>query len=555
MELRAILFDTRSIQKYIFSSNQLKTNIGASYLVERVFYDVLLPAVEEVVGTGELDAVTWRQEKEPDWASMPQKARVAYIGGGNALILLRPDAGEEAAPEIVRRFSRRLLVECPGLQTGAAIGSLELAADGRWSDDDAKNRSGLVLKLKEQQNFAFPLTNVPYTGLTLSSDGTGEAANAYDAGLGRYLSQDAAQKLRVAVSGRKPAPAEEALREKLASVLSEEEKEGFLAHAAFPASLDDMGQKEAESYIAVVHIDGNNMGLQFSGLKTLTEYKNKSLEIYRSTIRAFAELVLNLEKEAPMDFLSQKRTDEGRFYLPLRPLILGGDDMTFVCAAKTAFAFTEFIMKALMEKGFDTCAGLAILPTAYPFFRGYEIAEQLCDCAKVRMRKLADTAKERPGKSADAADESLTPRKSCWLDFLRLHGEQAPTLEQIRRQEYRGALGSLQFGPYRIDGDGSDHYSFRKLRALAEGLRRKIPNNKLKELRSVLQHDEHAAKKYLEQLRHDGYRLPQVDGWEDYTGHLWQKRHAAMRTPFVEAIELLEFLPAGKRQAEDKEDA
>ena len=30
MQYKAILFDTRSIQKYIFSSNQLKTNIGAS---------------------------------------------------------------------------------------------------------------------------------------------------------------------------------------------------------------------------------------------------------------------------------------------------------------------------------------------------------------------------------------------------------------------------------------------------------------------------------------------------------------------------------------------
>ena len=30
MRYKAILFDTRSIQSYIFSGNQLKTNIGAS---------------------------------------------------------------------------------------------------------------------------------------------------------------------------------------------------------------------------------------------------------------------------------------------------------------------------------------------------------------------------------------------------------------------------------------------------------------------------------------------------------------------------------------------
>ena len=45
MLVKAILFDTRSIQKYIFSGDKLKTNIGASFIVDRLFPDVL---VEEV---------------------------------------------------------------------------------------------------------------------------------------------------------------------------------------------------------------------------------------------------------------------------------------------------------------------------------------------------------------------------------------------------------------------------------------------------------------------------------------------------------------------------
>ena len=55
MQYKAILFDTRSIQKYIFSSNQLKTNIGASYLVDTVFEEMLLPAVREILGADTLD--------------------------------------------------------------------------------------------------------------------------------------------------------------------------------------------------------------------------------------------------------------------------------------------------------------------------------------------------------------------------------------------------------------------------------------------------------------------------------------------------------------------
>ena len=531
MELKALLFDTRSIQKYIFSSNRLKTQIGASYLVDRVFDDVLLPVIREVCGAAELDDATWREVASPDWTSMPQKARVAYIGGGNALILLRADAGEAAA-EIVRRFSKELLVRCPGLQTGAAIGTVDLASDGSWPPKTA-NRTALIQKLKEQQNTAFPLTTIPYTGLTLAADGADETATSYDTSRKRYIAESEAAKLRVATprpegGALQPARAEQALLEKLAGVLTDEEKSRFMENAVFPSELDKLGQKETENYIAVVHIDGNNMGKKFADLTTLSAYKNKSQEIRTATIRAFAELVLSM-KEDSFPFLDQRKDAEGKRYLPVRPLILGGDDMTFVCAAKVAFDCTEFIMKSLLAKGVDTCAGVAILPTAYPFFRGYEIAEQLCDSAKGRMRKLAN---EREGLREEA---------SCWLDFLRLHGEQAPTLAEIRRQEYRAALGSLHFGPYRIDGES--HYAFARLRELAEGLAKSLPSSKLKDLRAVLQHGEHEAEKYLEQIRHDGYALPQPAGWEAYAAHLWQEHSGRMRTPFVEAIELLEFLP------------
>lgn len=407
MELKALLFDTRSIQKYIFSSSRLKTQIGASYLVDRIFDDVLLPVIREVCGAAELDDATWREVALPDWTAMPQKARVAYIGGGNALILLRADAGEAAA-EIVRRFSKELLVRCPGLQTGAAIGTVDLASDGSWLSETA-NRTALVLKLKEQQNTAFPRTTIPYTGLTLAADGADETATSYDASRKRYIAESEAAKLRVATPRQdggalQPARAEKALLEKLTSVLTDEEKSRFMENAVFPSELDKLGQKETENYIAVVHIDGNNMGKKFADLTTLSAYKNKSQEICTATTRAFAELVLSL-KEDSFPFLAQRKDAEKRRYLPVRPLILGDDDMTFVCAAKVAFDCTAFIMKSLLEKGVDTCAGVAILPTAYPFFRGYEIAEQLCDSAKGRMmeRRRHDGSLHPAHRSALAA--------------------------------------------------------------------------------------------------------------------------------------------------------
>ena len=124
---KAILFDTRSIQKYIFSSNQLKTNIGASYLVDTVFEEMLLPAVCEILGTDTLDDTSWKRPEDTDWSSMTAAARVGYIGGGNALLILRAETTKETMCAIVTAFTEQLLVRAPGLRTGAAMG--EAAGD------------------------------------------------------------------------------------------------------------------------------------------------------------------------------------------------------------------------------------------------------------------------------------------------------------------------------------------------------------------------------------------------------------------------------------------
>lgn len=125
MQYKAILFDTRSIQRYIFADNRLKTNIGASYLVERVFDDVLLPAVRDVLGQEALDDASWESDADPRWDEMAAKARVGYIGGGNALLLFRSEMPEETLRAIVAAFTKQLLVRAPGLCTGAAIGVLD----------------------------------------------------------------------------------------------------------------------------------------------------------------------------------------------------------------------------------------------------------------------------------------------------------------------------------------------------------------------------------------------------------------------------------------------
>ena len=560
IRLQAILFDTRSIQKYIFSSNRLKTNIGASFLVESAFARELLHVLRELFGESEVDDATWREVESPDWTRMEQRCRIGYIGGGNALVLFREETTDEELVEVIRAFTKRLLWKSPGLRTGAARGEIVLDADGSYrvtrvklangEEEEIDDLTHLVHKLKAQQNLFFPAVSLPYTGLTLSCEASAETANAYDVDdvqqESRFISWEVKRKL---LAARKKdgiiAPAEEELLDKLRSVLKSLEGEPFTASVpytfvpdklaealqkyAFPSEFEKLGQRETEDYMAIVHIDGNNMGEKFRDSDTLTKRKNMSLAVYKKTITAFSVLLDDIigDYASLQKHLVLEEADDGKLFLPIRPIVLGGDDMTFVCTAKYALAFTRTIMEALNDLGIDSCGGISILPTAYPFFRGYEIAEQLCSAAKSKMRAMRKEG------------------TSCWLDFAILHGEQPPTLEQIRAQQYSGKCGTMHFGPYRVDGDAAEPQHIGNLteavRQLVQGGSR-LPMNKIKELRAVLAAGRHEHEQFMAQYRRliargAKMRLPEIAAWEPYREALWQ----AGRTPYVDAIEMIDF--------------
>ena len=527
---QAILFDTRSIQKYIFSSNRLKANIGASHIVDRVFDDVLLPAVRKVLGEETLDERSWGQPEKIDWTDMQTVARVGYIGGGNALLLFRTETLPETLRSIVSAFTKTLLEKAPGLRTGAAIGTMALRADGSYAsasdDSDAPNDlTRLVHKLKDFQNTVIPVVNVPYTGLTLVCSESGETANLWmrdeEEPNGRFYAWEVAEKLRIAMprDGKMP-EVQTALMEKLQSVLSSEEQENFMEGYAFPMKFDQLGQRTPKNDIAVVHIDGNNMGQKFQKCNTLTARIKRSLAIRNTTIAAFTALVQHIVAHIDRykGSLALGEDQKKCTLLPVRPLVLGGDDMTFVCAGKVAVEFANFVMRYLMENGIDSCGGITIMNTSYPFFRGYQMAEELCGAAKKRMRESKEA--------------------SCWLDFAILHGDQASTLAQFRAQEYTGVCGDLHFGPYRIDADAGMSESLAALLAGAREMRI-LPNNKVKELRRVMIYSEHEQRQFLAQLGYLRMRLPSVKAWRDYEKDLWGKDK---RTPYMDAIELMDYI-------------
>lgn len=512
MEVKAVLFDTRSIQKYIFSGNKLKTNIGASYIVEHLFDGFLQEIIDKKFGKG------------------TGLCEIAYTGGGNALVYIKKEGTADGIQqELVREFSTELLVKYPGLHIGAAVGELDTEKDFQ------SGLSELYRKLKESQGNFAPMTNVPYTGLTLLSDQDGEVANVYYDKIPDRESRFCSQEVRAKIEA-----AEEAnivLHDKFNSVF---EKNADVDYE-FPTELDKLGQKQGENYISIIHIDGNNMGKKFERCNDLKSRQKLSEDIKQKTERAFAKLLQSIIDDVASNRYGKNldtSIKNGKCVLPIRPLILGGDDVTFICPAKVALAYSKRFMEFMLEndndleetaRSIDTCAGIAILPTAYPFFRGYALAEQLCDNAKKKMREL--------GKESG----------SCWLDFILLHGEQAPTLKQILLQEHKAVKGCTHYGPYRVantdNGKAREHrHDVEKLITCAKFFKEiggnAIANNKVKELRRVLQLGDDTIDNYLQQLGHRGKNLPNIESWESYKENLW----SGGETPYIDAIEIMDYL-------------
>lgn len=446
----AILLDTRSIQKYVFGCNKLKTNTGASYLVDGIFTEAMVNVLKQ--SSLKMPAQDWEEAKELEMSkeNSDTECEIAYIGGGNMLILVRK--GEEAlriCRELVQKWSLKVLLEAPGLKTGAAIGEIDLSKEN--FQDSLK---ALYTQLKENQNNVLPQVDLPYTGFTVECDYSGKAVNVYNKDYKRLVSAEVEAKTAAYDA------ADKKIKKDFYEVLGDEYD--------FCSELESLGYKDGESYISVIHIDGNNMGVKFSNCRDMQERKNLSKKVQQTVEHAFGYLVKKIvtEYDSYADVLDMRALKQGnKRLLPLRPIIIGGDDITFICPGRMGLQYAQTFIEYVnsedlldkelfsgklydedlythikkitgkqISKSLSCCAGVAIVPAKYPFFRAYELAEQLCDEAKEKSRK----------------DDGN------YLDFAILHGEKYGDIQMLRKEQYESANGNLHYGPYNVLGDKTD---------------------------------------------------------------------------------------------------
>ena len=505
LKVPALIVDTVSIQKYIFSSNKLKENIGASYIVESAFDEPLKNALKNTFGKIDFDLESWR--KDPDTLLLQNGTpfEVLYSGGGNLVVAF---SEKEKVFEFVKAFSRELLVAAPGLRTSFGF---NFDFDTDKFDESMKS---LHEDLRRNKNRFHTNISLRKYGITADCPRSDESAELF-CDDSQYISSVANTKIKSVVKAN----------QKLSSLVADILRDKF----TFTDEIDLLGQIESESnYIAVVHIDGNGMGKRFAAANSLPGLRKLSASVSKATQDSFMEMTRYLIELIEKEHLTEKsgfklRKTNAKTILPIRPIIIGGDDITFVCHGKLGLILASKFISSLENKDVSdkkkitACAGVCMAKSKYPFYRSYLLAEELTSIAKAESRKNDG---------------------SSYLDFHLATTGFSGSLDEIRDKQLTATEGNLHFGPYKVSRENEAGTTHSLLSIVSGFAAEKWPNNKIMKLREKLFDSQEEIRNFIEETESQGLRLPGIPQ-ESYARLVWINS----KTPYYDAIELMEFLP------------
>ncbi|CUS05061.2 conserved protein of unknown function [Candidatus Promineifilum breve] len=602
MDYTLTVLDTAGIQQYIFDSNELRENIGASELLLRATTLLAFDHLDHLdikhnIGRRSPDDYEWDYLDVKPFEVFPgrEAAEVIYAGGGNTVILFGGDNHRQLAHRFVYSLSKELLTIAPGLAL--------YAAHQPYNADTGESLPAVVKKAMEQlaqlKGELPPPTPLLGLGVTAACTSTGLPAvgrhpSPDKSGLASAASREVRAKWRYSgwqpVEERPPGPEVERYAKKRLHDYFDN-----IGDYRWSDDLDYIGgvPGREESFIAVVHADGNGMGRRIQQMNNFfdTELPReprayiKAMRTLSRALQITAHKALNAmvtelrdtlaERETPAADRPPERltaTKDRRSIFPFRPIVFGGDDVTWVCAGIWGIDLArryllelekqelpDFV-QLLIEAGIEeekaarlvaeyqangdlprsnipyACAGVCIVKTHYPFSQAYAVAEALAKSAKERVRDL------KPDKSASAIDWHFTT--------TGLSG----SLEDIRRREYQVEGHNLTARPLVLDHELPTWRNWKNFYDVWRQLDLFWfdSRNKVVALREALRQGP-AAVRQFEQIDRQGVHLPVLDlggtGFELNGGWVMSMTEAdndatraENRCAYFDAIEVFQML-------------
>jgi hypothetical protein len=451
--MHLVLLETSGNQNYIFSTNKLKENIGASELTYRAGTKCVLDAVGEI----RTQASLWSSDSEQlrsklldkkqnpaiEAPNTDRKVEVVIATSGKALLLV---SDRKIGKAIVRQATHAVLRDCIGVDLcGVISDEFEFGAKGGLANAIAE-----VHRKFDSVRAKRPSPDLRFLRLPIidecATSGLPASKLGQDTSKGELRPYSA-----VSIAKRNNHTEGE---NRIAAML-----ERYDSNLELSESLK-FAESEATEWLAIVHADGNGLGEIFLSFdKHLQNLDKGNLDTGTASVSDRSYVMRLREFSIALDICTEKAfvtalkiafPEEKYKSLPIAPLVLGGDDLTVVCDAKYALEFIVQFLKefeketsapsqkvgakeitiipklakvALGINRLSSCAGIAIVKPHFPFSVAYHLAEQLLKTAKTVKTKVTNPENENK------------PYPCSAIDFHILYDSSGTDLDTIRQKQ------------------------------------------------------------------------------------------------------------------------
>lgn len=385
------IYDLSGIQNYVFETNKLKDMIGGSIII----HNALFENIPELFGV-ENDA--W--VKNDFTFNDGDEKKIVYIGGGNALVMYDR---EETEKKYTYELQKRIFSQAGGalkLCTASII-----AEEDKSLSENQKKLMGIL----EQNKREIPNVHTAKGFSINAHDNTNYAPILlFD---GKYIST------------KSKYYKEEIYKDEV----SKKKQTGYFKNIAvgdldYADNFDEFVNANAKNYLAIIHIDGNTMGIKIREFVNKQNDKNliDGLNAMKTLSAQINEKFASVLKKTISEIYGGKT---GK--IPFRPIIADGDDITLICRSQDSFKVVKTFIENLQDSKIEIMsdfnltagAGIAFVNNGFPFCTAYDMAEQCCKSAK---KKAVD----------------LKMKKSS-VDFQICYGGMTSNISEFREDNYR----------------------------------------------------------------------------------------------------------------------